>query len=190
MPAPFGTGPSVPGHEGRANHPVGHGARVSKFARDWIVQTKGRWAGKPMHVESSKCDFFNELFLVYDDGERVYHEALVGVACAERKFDDRFGAGSARAARALTSPVPRSTPPPRRVTRPGSCLTRPAPSSKRSPGLRDWLKPTRNVITCKANNGIFRVLSSDAPLQYGLNPYLVIIDELCGPLLTESLPTR
>ena len=47
-----------------------------------------------------------------------------------------------------------------------------------SPRLRDWLKPQRNAILCPSNNGVFRVLSSDAPLQHGLNPSLVVIDEL------------
>jgi phage terminase large subunit-like protein len=47
-----------------------------------------------------------------------------------------------------------------------------------SPRLRDWLQVQRNVIVCKSNGGIFRVLASDAPLQYGLNPSGVVIDEL------------
>lgn len=47
-----------------------------------------------------------------------------------------------------------------------------------SPRLSDWLSPHRNVITCKSNKGIYRVLSSDAGLQYGLNPSMVVIDEL------------
>jgi phage terminase large subunit-like protein len=33
-----------------------------------------------MDVEPWQQDLFDELFLVYDDGERVYHEALVGIA--------------------------------------------------------------------------------------------------------------
>ena len=155
----------------------GHGARVSKFATDWIVQTKGRWAGKPMHVESWERDFFNELFLVYDDGERVYHEALVGVARKNGKstiasvlglhglLSADFPSPEVYAAAASRDQA--------RIVFDQACAFIEA-----SPRLRDWLKPTRNVITCKANNGIFRVLSSDAPLQYGLNPYLVIIDEL------------
>jgi phage terminase large subunit-like protein len=49
---------------------------------------------------------------------------------------------------------------------------------EQGPRLRDWLAPQRNVISCKSNRGIYRVLSSDAGLQYGLNPSLVVIDEL------------
>jgi len=47
-----------------------------------------------------------------------------------------------------------------------------------SPLLSDWLTPMRSVITCPSTGGVFRVLSSDAPLQHGLNPSLVVIDEL------------
>jgi phage terminase large subunit-like protein len=36
----------------------------------------------------------------------------------------------------------------------------------------------RSAIICKSNNGVFRVLASDAPKQYGLNPSGVVIDEL------------
>lgn len=47
-----------------------------------------------------------------------------------------------------------------------------------SPLLSDWLRPMRSVITCPANGGVYRVLSSDAPRQHGLNPSVVVIDEL------------
>lgn len=47
-----------------------------------------------------------------------------------------------------------------------------------SPELRKFLRPMRSAITCPQTNGVFRVLSSDAPLQHGLNPSLVVIDEL------------
>jgi phage terminase large subunit-like protein len=47
-----------------------------------------------------------------------------------------------------------------------------------SPKLQDWLQPYRNYIACAANGGVYRVLSSDAPLQHGLNPSIVVADEL------------
>lgn len=156
---------------------AGHGARVTRFAEQWVVQTKGRWAGKPMHVEKWQRDFFDELFLVYDDGERVYHEALVGVA-------RKNGKSTMAAALALHGLLSADFPSPEVYAAAASrqqariVFDQAVAFIEASPRLRDWLKPSRHVITCKANNGIFRVLSSDAPLQYGLNPYLVIIDEL------------
>jgi hypothetical protein len=47
-----------------------------------------------------------------------------------------------------------------------------------SPLLRDWLRPMRNAIVCDHTGGVYRVLSSDAPLQHGLNPSMVVVDEL------------
>jgi len=156
---------------------AGHGKRVTKFAQEWVIQTKGRWAGRPMHVEPWEKELFDELFLVYDNGERVYHEALVGVArkngkstiasvlglhgllAAEHHQPEVYAAAASRDQA--------------RIVFDQACAF-----IKASPRLSDWLKPQRSLITCRANDGIFRVLSSDAPLQYGLNPYLVIIDEL------------
>lgn len=155
----------------------GHGARVGKFAREWIVQTKGRWAGKPMQPEKWEQDFFDELFLVYDDGSRVYHEALLGVS-------RKNGKSTMASVLGLHGLLSADYPSPEVYAAAASrdqariVFDQAVQFIRASPRLSDWLKPTRNVITCKANNGIFRVLSSDAPLQYGLNPYLVIIDEL------------
>jgi len=155
----------------------GHGARVSKFASEWIVQTKGRWAGRFMHVEPWQQKLFDELFLVYDDGARVYQEALVGVA-------RKNGKSTMAAVLGLHGLLGADPPSPEVYAAAASrdqariVFDQAVQFVKASPRLSDWLTPTRNVITCKANNGIFRVLSSDAPLQYGLNPYLVIIDEL------------
>jgi phage terminase large subunit-like protein len=155
----------------------GHGQLVGRFANDFIVQTKGRWAGQRMEVEPWQQDFFDELFLVYDDGERVYHEALVGIARKNGKstvaamlglhglLAAQHGGPEVYAAAASKDQA--------RIV-----FDQAVEFIRASPRLSDWLQPQRSVITCKANGGVFRVLSSDAPLQYGLNPHVVIIDEL------------
>jgi phage terminase large subunit-like protein len=61
-----------------------------------------------------------------------------------------------------------------------------------SPRLSDWLQVQKNVITCKSNNGVFRVLAAEAGTNYGLNPSGVVIDELHvhkDPELYYSLTT-
>lgn len=155
----------------------GHGALVGRFANDFIVQTKGRWAGNRMHVEPWQQALFDELFLVYDDGERVYHEALVGIARKNGKSTvasvlGLYGLLAAQHGGPEIYAAAASRDQARIV------FDQAVQFVRSSPRLSDWLTPQRSVITCKANNGIFRVLSSDAPLQYGLNPHLVIIDEL------------
>jgi phage terminase large subunit-like protein len=155
----------------------GHGARVVRFAEDWIVQTKGRWAGKMMEVEPWERDLLDELFLVYEDGQRVYHEALIGLARKNGKSTIASVLGlHGLLAAPHGSPEVYAAAASRDQAR--IVFDQAVQFVKASPRLSDWLQPQRNVITCKANGGIFRVLSSDAPLQYGLNPYLVIIDEL------------
>lgn len=150
---------------------------MGKFAHEWIIQTKGRWAGKRMAVEPWQQALFDELFLVYDDGERVYHEALIGLA---RKNGKSTLASALGLHGLLASPHAAPEVYAAAASRDQARIVfdQAVQFVKASPRLSDWLTPQRSVITCKANNGVFRVLSSDAPLQYGLNPHLVIIDEL------------
>lgn len=49
---------------------------------------------------------------------------------------------------------------------------------RRSPSLQDFVRPYRDTIICPENDGKFEVVSSDAPLQHGLNPSGNVIDEL------------
>jgi phage terminase large subunit-like protein len=159
----------------------GYGDHVASFAERWIVQTKGRWAGQPLTLEGWQRDTLDELYLLRTtpDGGRefVYREALVGIARKNGKstFSSAIAlygliasgenAPEVYAAAAATDQARVVFDQARRFI-------------EGSPRLQDWLKPYRNVIECKANGGIFRVLSSDAPLQHGLNPSLVVIDEL------------
>jgi phage terminase large subunit-like protein len=121
--------------------------------------------------------FLNELFLLDADGRRVYKEALLGVARKNGK--STLGAELALYGLLGTpewSPevyVAAASRDQARVV-----FNQSKDFVEASPRLQDWLVPQRNVITCKSNKGIYRVLSSDAGLQYGLNPSMVVIDEL------------
>jgi phage terminase large subunit-like protein len=155
----------------------GYGGMVSKFAREWIVQTKGRWAGRALGFEPWQQRFVDELFLVYDDGERVYREALLGIS-------RKNGKSTLSAAIALYMLLAAGEMGPEVYVAAGTkeqariVFRQACEFVEASPRLRDWLTPQRDVIVCKANNGIMRVLSSEAGHQYGLNPSAVIIDEL------------
>lgn len=156
---------------------AGVGGQVARFAQEWIVQTKGRWAGRPLELEPWQREVLDELFLVYEDGERVYSEALIGVA-------RKNGKSTLSSAIALYLLLAAGEQGPEVYAAAASkdqariVFQQAVDFVERSPRLRDWLTPQRNVILCKANGGVFRVLSSDAPLQYGLNPSAVVIDEL------------
>jgi phage terminase large subunit-like protein len=155
----------------------GYGKVVARFAEEWVVQTKGRWAGDALRLEDWQQDFLDELFLVDQNGRRIYREALLGLArkngkstlsaaiglymllAAGEHGPEVYAAASAKDQARIVFNQARE------------CV-------EASPRLRDWLTVQKDVITCPANNGVFRVLASDAPQQYGLNPFGVVIDEL------------
>jgi phage terminase large subunit-like protein len=155
----------------------GYGDVVTRFAQEWIVQTKGRWAGQPLVMEDWQHAWLNELFLVYGNGQRVYREALLGIA-------RKNGKSTLSAALALYMLLASGEQGPEVYAAAASrdqariVFGQAQEFVETSPRLRDWLTVNRDSITCKANHGVFRVLASDAPKQYGLNPSGVVIDEL------------
>jgi phage terminase large subunit-like protein len=169
----------------------GIGAVVAQFSEEWVVQTKGRWAGEPLKLEPWQREFIDELFLVYDDGERVYREALLGIA-------RKNGKSTISASIALYMLLASGEQGPEVYVAAGSkdqariVFNQAREFVDQSPRLRDWLTPQKDVIACKANNGVFRVLAADAGTNYGLNPSAVVIDELHvheDPELYYSLTT-
>lgn len=153
------------------------GRLVAAFAKRFIRQTKGRWAGEPLDVEAWQRDLLDELYLRDADGRRVYREALIGVA-------RKNGKSTLAAAIALYGLIAAGEQGPEVYSAAASrdqariVFDQAREFVEASPLLREWLEPMRSVITCPANNGVYRVLSSDAPLQHGLNPFVVVIDEL------------
>lgn len=153
------------------------GPRVRRFGEHFIVQTKGRWAGKPLIHEPWERRFLDELFLLDDQGRRVYKEALLGIA----RKNGKSTLGSELGLYGLLgtpeySPEVYAAAASRDQAR--VVFNQSKDFVEASPRLLDWLTPQRNLIACKSNRGVYRVLSSDAGLQYGLNPSMVMIDEL------------
>lgn len=155
----------------------GDGRAVGRFGERWVHQTKGRWAGDLLELEPWQREWLDEVFLMYDDGERVYREALLGIARKNGKstLGALLGLYGLLASNE-NSPEVYAAAASRDQAR--IVFQQAVDFIQASPKLRDWLKPQRNVILCPSNKGIFRVLASDGPLQYGLNPSMVIIDEL------------
>ena len=167
------------------------GGRVRRFGEHFIVQTKGRWAGKPLAHEPWQRQFLDELFRLDASGKRVYKEALLGIG----RKNGKSTTGAELALYGLLgtpefSPEVYAAAASRDQAR--IVFNQAKDFVEASPLLRDWLSPQRNVITCKSNKGIYRVLSADAGLQYGLNPSMVVIDELwahTSPELYYALTT-
>lgn len=155
----------------------GKGAHVARFIEKRVRQTKGRWAGTPLRLEPWETELLDELFLLDAKKRQVYREALIGLPRKNGKSTMAAGIGlygllgaGEQGAEVYAAAASKDQA---RVV-----FNQAKEFVEASPLLRQHLTPMRSVITCGANNGVFRVLSSDAPLQHGLNPSLVVIDEL------------
>jgi phage terminase large subunit-like protein len=156
---------------------TGVGEEVAKFAAEYIIQTKGRWAGQPLVFEPWQRALLDELFLVDANGDYIYREALIGVA----RKNGKSCLASALALYMLTASgeagaevysAAASRDQARVVFDQARAFV------EASPGLQDFLKPMRSAIVCESTGGIYRALSAEGALQHGLNPHCVIMDEL------------
>jgi phage terminase large subunit-like protein len=155
----------------------GVGQRVTKFVGQNVRQTKGRWAGDPLSIEPWQQDILDELYLVDAEGSYVYKEGLIGIPRKNGKSTlmsaiALYGLLAAGDHGAEVYAAAASKDQARIV------FNQAREFVETSPALMRWLRPQKNVIVSPSNRGVFRVLSSDAPLQHGLNPSLVVIDEL------------
>jgi phage terminase large subunit-like protein len=157
------------------------GARFRRFCQGFVRQTKGRWAGRPLVVEPWQAGIVDEiLFRDPKTGLRRYSEALIGIP-------RKNGKSTLSAALALYFLVVEGT-----LNDPGAEIYAAAGSKDQarivfeqtkafvlsSPKLAALCDVQKDRIVVKETGAVFRVLSSDAPRQHGLNPSLVIIDEL------------
>lgn len=152
------------------------GGRFERFCREFLVQTKGRWAGKPLVLEPWQRRLVAEL-LRTEGGVRKYREALVGLP-------RKNGKSTLAAALSLYLLVADGEA--------GAEVYAAAASKEQArvvfgqaremvlaaPRLQDWCTVQRDAIIVPSTRSIFRVLSADAPRQHGLNPSAVVIDEL------------
>jgi len=179
------------------------GVRFALFAAKFLRHSKGRWAGKPVVLETYQLAFVSDLFRVEREswcnvrldrdlvpqlekwiatakpatGVRVHREALLGLPRKNGKStlasaialyllvaDDEPGAEvySAAAAKEQARIV----------------FGQAKRMVESSPRLLDYCKVYRDVIAVPSTDSFYRVLAADAPLQEGLNPHGVIVDEL------------
>lgn len=156
------------------------GPRFALFCERYIRHTQGRqFAGKPLILEPFQREFFDELLAVDENGRRYYTEALWGLPRKNGKSttvaafglymtsaDGEAGAEVYAAAAAKDQA--------RIIFSQGRKFVDP----EVSPDLSEEFTPRRNWIEHRPSGSIFKVISSDAPKQHGLNPSASVIDEL------------
>jgi phage terminase large subunit-like protein len=157
---------------------VSGGARFAAFCSQYVRQTKGRWASRPLNLEDWQLAFWEEaLELDPETGRRTYTEVGLGLPTKNGKSTQASAAGLyfltadgeaepevivAAAARAQARIV----------------FGQSRSMANASPLLLDHLRVLQHTIEVPRTNGIMRMVSADAALQHGPNPSANIIDEI------------
>src|SRR5882762_7597539 len=137
--------------------------------------TKGRKAGTSIQLRDWQKDIVNELFVHRPDGRRKYRQALIGLP----RKNGKSALGSGLALAGL-------------FDEPGAEVYSAAGDKEQarivfgearkyvesSPELADRLKIYRDAIEDREQHSVYRVLSAEAYTKEGLNPSLVVFDEL------------
>lgn len=155
-----------------------NGHAVGQFCFENVRQTKGRWAGEPLHFEPWQQRFLNEAFEVDPiTGLRVYREVLLGLPRKNGKSTMAAGislyllAGDGEAGPEVYNAAAAKDQ--ARVV-----YQQARNFVEASPTLPDHLIVGRSEIQAPEVMGYLRVISSKANLQHGSNPSGVVIDEL------------
>lgn len=153
--------------------------RPVRFFERHLRHTKAEWRGRPLLLERwQKDEILRPIFGTLDGrtGLRWYKEALVGLPRKNSKSIMSAGmmlycliadgepgaevysvAGDKKQARLVFDDAKRMV--------------------NASPLLRAACKVYRDVIEVRETDSVYRVLSSDADLQHGLNPHAACVDE-------------
>lgn len=154
------------------------GPRFAAFCQRYVVQTKGRWGGRPLLLEPWQREFWWEALEVDPvTGLRIYTEVGLGIPRKNGKSTQASAAGHYfLVADGENEPevyIAAAAKDQARIV-----YGQQRSMALRSPRLLDHEIPRRSIIECPKNGGIMRALSADGALQHGLNPSANIIDEL------------
>ena len=155
--------------------PESTGPLVTRFAETYAIQSKGRWADKPLIFEEWQREFLNEAFLV-EDGKRVYQQIVLGMP-------RKNGKSSIAAVLALFLAAADGEQSPEVALAAASreqadIVFDQATQYVQRGYLADFIETRRAGIYVPETNGIIKKVSADGKLQHGLNPHGVVMDEL------------
>jgi phage terminase large subunit-like protein len=153
------------------------GPRFRLFCREFIRHTKGRWFNQPLILSEPQQAFWDEALVVDEAGRRIYTEIVRGLPKKNGKSTEVSAFGLYMTALdgeegAEVYAAAASKEQARVIFGQGRDFI------DINPALADLFVPRRNYIESPRNRGLFRVLSSDAFKQHGINPSCNLIDEL------------
>ena len=157
-------------------YPRSDGRLVVDFASTFLHVSKGVRAGQPLVLTRWQSDLLDNLFERRPDGLLRYRRSLIGLA----RKNGKSLLGSLIGLYALIEGEPGaevySAAGDRQQAR--VVFNEAKWQVTQSPALSGVCKVYRDVIEVPSTGAIYRVLSSDAKLQQGLNPSFVCFDEL------------
>ena len=152
------------------------GHKVVDFARTFLHVSKGVRAGQPLILTNWQVALLDALYERRDDGLLRYRRSLIGLA----RKNGKSLLGSVIALYGLIEGEPGaevySAAGDRQQAR--VVFNEAKWQITQSPALSGVCKVYRDVVEVPSTGAIYRVLSSDAKLQQGLNPSTVVFDEL------------
>ena len=151
------------------------GHKVVDFARTFLHVSKGVRAGQPLILTNWQTALFDALYERREDGLLRYRRSLIGMA----RKNGKSLLGSVIALYGLIEGEPGaevySAAGDRQQAR--VVFNEAKWQISQSPALSGVCKVYRDVVEVPSTGAIYRVLSSDAKLQQGLNASTVIFDE-------------
>jgi phage terminase large subunit-like protein len=152
------------------------GPDVADFAATLLHVSKGRESGGPLEFRPWQRWLIDALYERRPDGRRRYRRALIGLA----RKNGKSLLGSAIALEGLVEgglgQEVYAAAGDRQQAR--IVFGEAKWQVQNSPALSGICKVYRDAIELQSTGSVFRVLSADAKLQQGLNPSLVIFDEV------------
>lgn len=154
------------------------GPWLTNFVAETCVQTIGRWNGKPLEFYPEQRAFIDEALSFDDEGSRIYGLALWGIPRKGGKSTTCSGVSTG-----LSSPAEGEGRP--FVVLAAGSREQAAPLHDQTVDfargdelLRRLFLTSKTAIECPANGGRIARVAGDGKLNHGLNPYVVIADEL------------
>ena len=153
------------------------GPRVARFIEQFLT-LGGSYLGQPFRLMSWQRAVLDDIYQLAPDGRRLRRMYVLGVP----RKNGKSALGAAIALYHLIADTGDSAP--QVVSAAGDrkqarlVFDEARRMVMASPNLRAVCTVQRNVILCHRNGGTYQAVSADAGLQQGLNPSMVVFDEL------------
>lgn len=153
------------------------GPDVAEFIGEFCRASKGEWAGKKIELRPWQRELINDLFEKRPDGLRKYRTAYVGLP-------RKNGKSTLCSALALYGLIADGEPGAEVYSvagdkhQAGIVFEEAKKMVAADADLSAVVHPYRYHLEVPSTGSVYRVLSADAALQQGLNPSLVVFDEV------------